>query len=75
MGIIGILVAIILILGGIAYTIVPHEVHVAYGIDFGFDHITNTIMGIVIVVLGFVIYWTAGKKKKAKALQVPKIGK
>ena len=75
MGLIGILVSMIMILGGTAYTITPHSLVASYGLDFGLDEMTQIILGIVIVVIGFVVYWTAGKRKKPKTPHVPKIGK
>ena len=75
MGVIGIIIALILILGGTAYTIIPYSVVASYGLDFGLNEMTQIILGIVIVVIGFVVYWTAGKRKKPKTPQVPKIRK
>ena len=75
MGIIGIIVALIIILAGMAYAIVPYSVVASYGLDFGLDEITQIILGVVIVIMGFVIYWTFGKRGKPKTPKVPKIGK
>lgn len=75
MGIIGIIIALVIILGGMAYSIVPHSFVVSYGLDFGLDEMTQIILGIVIVVIGFVVYWIAGKRKKPKTPQMPKIRK
>jgi len=75
MGIIGIIVGLILIAGGVVYAIVPYSIVASYGLDFGLDEMTQIIVGVVIVIIGFVVYWTAGKRKKTKEPKVSKIGK
>jgi uncharacterized membrane protein len=33
-------------------------------LGFNLDHTTHIILGAVLVIIGFVVYWTAGKRKK-----------
>lgn len=46
----------ILVVVGLAYTLLPHSFHMRYGIDFGLTHNMHGIIGVGILVLAYWLY-------------------
>ena len=50
------IVSVILLLLGAFYALMPHSMHIASGIGFGLVHTTHIVLGIVLVVVGSVLF-------------------
>ena len=57
----GILAAI-----GVFYALMPHSTHVSTGLGFGLTHDMHAIIGIALVLVGAIVYFTMGRKADAK---------
>ncbi len=57
MGKVALIIGIIIFLLGVFYALAPHSMHLQYGLDFGLDHMTHQLMGVVLLVVGAVIVW------------------
>jgi hypothetical protein len=48
---------IIVLLVGLFYAVLPHTTHVSSGIDFGLDHTSHIVLGVILIIVGIVIIW------------------
>lgn len=56
-------VSVILILLGLFYVLVPHDIHVAT-IGLGLEHTMHQVLGVILLVIGIVLWWKGKKAKK-----------
>lgn len=58
------IIAGILVIIGLFYVAVPHDVHVSSGIGFGWNHTMHITFGVVLfIIAGMLYFW---KQKKAR---------
>jgi len=51
------IIGIIIFIIGIFYAAVPHGIHVSSGMDFGLEHTTHVLLGLILLVIGIILIW------------------
>lgn len=57
------IIAIILLVIGAFYALLPHSIHINSGIGFNLSHGAHVLIGIILLIIGIVLL-LAGRKKK-----------
>ncbi len=58
------IVSLVVILLGLFYAIAPHNVHVSSGLGLGLEHTMHIAIGVILVVIGLVVWWKGKKAAK-----------
>lgn len=58
------IISVVLILLGLFYAIAPHNVHVSSGLGLGLEHTMHIAIGVILVVIGLVVWWKGKKPAK-----------
>lgn len=51
------ILGIIIILIGIFYAAVPHDIHISSGLGFGWEHTMHIILGAILIIAGLFLEW------------------
>lgn len=58
------IISAVLVLLGLFYALMPHDLHVATPLGLGLDHTMHIALGVILVVVGIVVWWKVKKPAK-----------
>ena len=67
MGMAAKVIGVILIILGLVYAAVPHDMHTSWGIGFGQVHAIHMVLGIILIIIGLALLMLGRGKKPQKA--------